>query len=100
MTECSCPLCHLKEAKVNTSRIVIELFDKGFNLMPREAEPHKYDFQSLALTAKEKGLEIGETWSDEGDGYEYHVKRIDDDIYKICFHTFETDSESDPDAMD
>ena len=105
MPDCSCPVCNLKKAKVNTSRVVIELFDNGFNLMPQGAEPNKYDFHSLVLTAKEEGLEIGETWADEGKGYEYHVKRIDDDIYKICFHTYDEESDeesddSDPLAMD
>jgi hypothetical protein len=90
------------QAKVSTIA-VIQLFDHGFNLMPQSlASQHKYDFQSLVLTAKEEGLEIGETFDDEGNGYEYHVKRIDDNIYKICFHTYdeESDEESDPLAMD
>jgi len=101
MPECPCPVCNLKKAKVNTCRVVIELFDNGFNIMPEKVGDHKYDFHSLALTAKESDLEIGDIWSDEGNGYEYSVKRIDDNIYKISFHTHDEESdESDPLAMD
>ncbi len=100
MTECSCPICPLVAAKMNTRSVVIQLFDKGFNIMPRAVDKFKYDFESLALIAKDKGVEIGKSWSVETEDYEFHVKRIDDTIYTICFHTFETDSESDPEAMD
>jgi hypothetical protein len=74
-------------------------------MMPQSAEPHKYDFQSLALTAKKSDLDIGDIWSDEGKGYSCYVKRLDESIYKISFHTHDEESdeesdESDPLAMD
>ena len=69
-------------------------------MMPQAANPYKYDFQSLALTAKESDLEIGDTWTDEGKGYSCCVKRIDDDIYKICFHTHDEESDEESDEED
>lgn len=87
MSECSCPVCPLVKADIQTCRVVVQMFDDGYNIMPEAAEEFHEQFAALVRSAMAAKLRVKQTWEHTGPDHNCYIKRIDKEIYKICFHT-------------
>ena len=86
MSECSCPVCPLVKANVQTCNVIIHMTDEGYNFMPQAAEEFHEEFATLVHYAMAAKLRINKTWNHNGPDHTCHIKRIDKEIYRICFH--------------
>jgi len=98
MTECDCPICPLVKANTHVCDVIVQIADLGYNIMPDSAKQFHEQYYTLALIAKQQKTKINKTFSRYGTDHEYHVKRLTNDLYKVCFHT--KPKEKDPLDMD
>jgi hypothetical protein len=87
MSECSCPVCPLVKANVQTCIVIVHMMEEGYNIMPEEAKEFHEQFAALVRSAMAAKLRVKQTWEHTGPDHNCYIKRIDKEIYKICFHT-------------
>ena len=98
---CTCPICPLTADNVQTCDVIVRICDDGYNIMPQAAQKYHKQFYQLAYEAKVNKTRVNQDYTYQGQGYEFNVKRLTKDLYKVCFHTLKTEAkEEDPLDMD
>ena len=93
MTECTCPICPLIKANVQTCNVIVQMTDKGYNIMPQTANEFHKQWAGLVRNAMATKLRINRNWTHNGADHECNVKRLSKEIYQVCFHTLKTTCE-------
>jgi hypothetical protein len=69
--------------------------------MPQDVQKYHEQFYQLVCEAIIDNTRINKDYTRQGKGFEFNVKRLTKDLYKVCFHTLKTEAkEEDPLAMD
>ena len=103
---CDCPLCPLTESNTqlcdvllrrHKSHFAVHLPDKHKDISTVvHVSLIKFALSVLVDHKLEKKQEIGQNCDVDEPTYEFHLKRITKNAWKICFHTKKVEIDEDP----
>jgi hypothetical protein len=103
---CDCPLCPLTESNTqlcdillrrNKTNFTIGLPDRHKNISPIIHESiARYAIYVLTSHKLEKKQTVGDSCDIDEPTYEFYMRRIMKNVWKICFHTKKVEADEDP----